>query len=271
LANEVTSNFLNFSRVIGSFDINAVVRALERKTGTELLSSPSLTVLSGSQASIAIAQELRYPRSYSDARVQTGQGGGQQGGSGGGGSVAIASGTPQDFDTRHIGVEMKVTPIVEDDDYNISLDLAPTVTEFEGFVEYGGPNVAAGGGSTLTAPSGFFQPVFSVREITTKVEVWDGATLVMGGLTREQVKKLNDKTPILGDIPLFGRLFQSKGETLEKRNLLIFVTANLIGQGGALKKQKLPGADAGAKYENPNVSLPNGSESRRAASGASKP
>jgi len=149
---------------------------------------------------------------------------------------------------------------------SFSLELAPIVTEFEGFVEYGGPNVAAVQGSTLNAPSGFFQPVFSIREINTKVEIWDGATLVMGGLTREQVRKLNDRTPLLGDIPLIGRLFQSKGEASEKRNLIIFVTANLMGPGGALKKQNLSGVKANARFEAPNVTTPNGSESRRAGS-----
>lgn len=84
---------------------------------------------------------------------------------------------------------MKVTPTVEEDDYSISLDLNPKVTEFEGFVEYGGPSVAISGNTTVTVPPGFYQPIFSVREVTTKVTIWDGATLVMGGLTREEVKK----------------------------------------------------------------------------------
>ncbi len=56
-------------------------------------------------------------------------------------------------------------------------------------------------------PAGFYQPIFSVREITTEVTVFDGATVVMGGLTRDEVKTVNDKVPILGDIPGLGRLF----------------------------------------------------------------
>ncbi len=258
-ATGVTTQLANLSHRIGNFDVNAVIRALDRKRGTELLSAPSVTVLSGNPASIAVGQELRYPQSYSDARVTTGGGGT----SGSGGSVAIASGTPQDFQVRKIGVELKVTPTVEEDNYSISLELAPIVTEFEGFVEYGGPNVAIVSGSSLSAPSGFFQPVFSVREITTHVEIWDGATLVMGGLTREDVRKVNDKVPLLGDIPLIGRLFQSKGETSEKRNLLIFVTANLVGPGGAPTKQDTVNVKHNSKFVSPTVMMPSGSESRR--------
>jgi general secretion pathway protein D len=121
---------------------------------------------------------------------------------------------------------------VEEDGYSISLDLNPKVTEFEGFVEYGGPSLAISAGTSVTVPPGFYQPIFSVREVATKVTIWDGATLMMGGLTREEVKKVDDKIPILGSIPLLGRLFHSKGESTQKRNLLIFVTARLVNPGG---------------------------------------
>jgi len=60
----------------------------------------------------------------------------------------------------------------------------------------------------------------------------------MGGLTREEVKKVDDKVPFFGDLPLVGRLFRSKGESSQKRNLLIFVTANLVSPGGSPKKAK---------------------------------
>jgi general secretion pathway protein D len=114
----------------------------------------------------------------------------------------------------------------------------------------------------VVTPSGFYQPVFSLREITTKVTVWDGATLVMGGLTREEVKRVSDKVPILGDIPYLGRAFRSKGETSQKRNLLIFVTANLVSPGGSLKKQELRGISPSSTFQNPTVVTPSSSESR---------
>ena len=163
---------------------------------------------------------------------------------------------------RNVGVELKVTPTVEEDDYSISLDLNPTVTEFEGFVEYGGPSVAISGGTSVTVPPGFYQPIFSVRDIATKVTIWDGATLVMGGLTREEVKKVNDKVPVLGSLPMLGRLFRSDGESTQKRNLLIFVTANLVSPGGSLKKQAVSGATPGTLYQNPTIVTPAGPASR---------
>lgn len=250
----------NISGIVGEFDVQAVIRALSQKSGTELLSAPKLTVLSGNPATITVAQELRYPQSYGQIQSQVGTGSVSGGGSAG---VSITSGTPQEFTTRNVGVELKVTPTVEEDDYSVSLDLNPKVTEFEGFVEYGGPSVAISGGTTVTVPPGFYQPIFAVREVTTKVTIWDGATLVMGGLTREDVKKVNDKVPVLGSLPVVGRLFRSQGESSQKRNLLIFVTANLVSPGGALKKQSVEGVTPGTLYQNPTIVTPTGPAGRK--------
>lgn len=245
--------------VIGEFDVTATIRALSRQTGTDLMSAPKVTVLSGNPANIVIAQELRYPQSYGEVQSQVGSSGNTGGGAAG---VTITPGTPQEFTTRNVGVELKVTPTVEEDDYSISLDLNPRVTEFEGFVEYGGQAVAISGNTTVTLPSGFYQPIFSTREVTTKVTIWDGATMVMGGLTREEVKKVNDKVPVLGDIPFIGRAFRSKGETSSKRNLLIFVTANLVTPGGSPKKQQLKYTQPASIFQNPTVVTPATAESR---------
>ena len=241
-------------------NVQAVITALSRKEGSDLLSSPRLTVLSGRTAQIVVAQELRYPENYSDIESEVGTSSSSNGNSGSAG-VTITAGTPQDFTVRNVGVEMEVTPTVEENQ-NISLKLEPRVTEFEGFVEYGGLSVAISSGTTVTVPSGFYQPIFSTREVRTEVTVYDGATVVIGGLTREEVKTVNDKVPLLGDIPLLGRLFQSKGETSSKRNLLIFVTANLISPGGSPSGQRLRSVDANSLFQNPIIVTPGGGISR---------
>ncbi|MSU70099.1 MAG: type II and III secretion system protein [Opitutaceae bacterium] len=249
----------NFSGIIGEFDVNAVVRALAQKQGTDLLSAPKVTVHSGNPAIMVIAQELRYPQSYGEIESQVSTGSASGGGSAG---VSITSGTPQEFTTRNVGVELKVTPTVEDDGYSISLDLNPKVTEFDGFVEYGGPSIAISGGTTVTVPPGFYQPIFSVREVSTKVTIWDGATLVMGGLTREEVKQVTDKVPVLSDIPLLGKFFRSKGKSSQKRNLLIFVTANIVNPGGSPRKQSPAIVQPKTLFQNPTMVAPAGAEPR---------
>lgn len=228
LAEEAGPAFRYSGELGGGIDLNVLVRALERQSGNDLLSAPKLTVLSGKTAQIVVAEEFRYPEMYGDTNAEVGMGDSTSGSAG----VAITAGTPRSFTTRNVGVEMEVTPTVEEDNA-ISLLLKPMVTEFEGFVEYGGTSVAIASDTTVTVPSGFYQPVFSIRKVQTEVTIWDGATVVMGGLTREHAVRLDDRVPVLGSLPLLGRLFRSSGESTQKRNLLIFVTARLVGPGGA--------------------------------------
>tara|TARA_B100001093_G_scaffold172906_1_gene165788 strand:+ start:3132 stop:5540 length:2409 start_codon:yes stop_codon:yes gene_type:complete len=241
----------------GDLNIDLEIKALARKSGSDLMSAPKVTVLSGKQANIVVAQELRYPQSYGDIESTVSSGGG----TGGSAAVSITAGTPQDFFTRNVGVEMSVTPNVENDN-TISLILEPRVTEFEGFVEYGGPSIALSGSTTAVVPAGFYQPIFSTREITTEVTIYDGATVVMGGLTRDEVRTVNDKVPFLGDIPGLGRLFRSEGETRQKKNLLIFVTANLVSPGGSLSNQSYDNIKSNTIYQSPAVATPSGGNFR---------
>jgi general secretion pathway protein D len=227
LAEDAGPAFRYAGELVGGVDLNVLVRALERQSGNDLLSAPKLTVLSGKTAQIVVAEEFRYPEMYGDTNAEVGMGDSTSGSAG----VAITAGTPRSFTTRNVGVEMEVTPTVEEDNA-ISLLLKPMVTEFEGFVEYGGTSVAIASDTTVTVPSGFYQPVFSIRKVQTEVTIWDGATVVMGGLTREHAVRLDDRVPLLGSLPLLGRLFRSSGESTQKRNLLIFVTARLVGPGG---------------------------------------
>ncbi len=79
------------------------------------------------------------------------------------------------------------------------------------------------------------QPFFKERSIETKISVYSGATVVMGGLITEERKSMEDKIPFLGDIPYLGRFFRSRSEWSDKRNLLLFVTARLVDPSGRQK------------------------------------
>jgi len=243
--------------LIDSYNLNLFLRAVEQNSGTDLMSSPSLTVLDGKTAIIKVAQLLRYPQSYGDVQAVVSQGGGGAGGGVGGQAVAVTAGTPQDFTVQEVGVTLEVTPTVAADD-SIAMNLKPKVIEFEGFVEYGGTSVAISGSTTVSVPSGFFQPIFTTREVVTDVTVFDGATVVIGGLTREEVKTVEDKVPVLGDIPLIGAAFRSSGKSTSKRNLMVFVTANLVSPGGATLRSSHSGMRAGSTFSNPVLASPGG-------------
>ena len=225
-----------------------VIRALNQKKGVDLLSAPRVTTKSGQRAVIEIVREFRYPTTFTPPQVPT------LGGSSGSGSVingvffppppvpvVVTPTTPQTFETRNTGVTLEVEPVVGPDGITIDLNLVPQVVEFEGFINYGSPIFAVGAntaaGISISAPvlltsNVINQPIFSTRKVTTSVSVWDGQTVVLGGLMREDVQKTEDRTPIIGDIPLIGRLFRTNVDQHIKRNLVIFVTAHLVNPGG---------------------------------------
>jgi general secretion pathway protein D len=68
--------------------------------------------------------------------------------------------------------------------------------------------------------------------VVSTVNVWDGQTVVLGGLLSESVQTLKNQVPMLGDLPLVGRLFRNESKTTNKKNLLIFVTPLLIDPAG---------------------------------------
>jgi general secretion pathway protein D len=223
-----------------------VIRALNQKKGVDLLSAPKVTTKSGQRAIIEIVREFRYPTTFTPPQVPSITGGGS-----GNGTVNIAvvtPTTPQTFETRNTGVTLEVEPVVGPDGVTIDLNLVPQVVEFEGFINYGSAifGINPNGGTsvipnigTLFTPTQVLltnnvinQPIFSTRKVTTSVSVWDGQTVVLGGLMREDVQKTEDKVPIIGDIPILGRAFRTNVDQHIKRNLVIFVTARLITPGG---------------------------------------
>jgi len=197
-----------------------VLRALNQKKGIDVLSAPKVTTKSGSSATVEVIREFRYPSEYEPPQIPQTTGSGTQ---------PITPATPTSFEMKPIGVRLEVEPTVGSDNYTIDLRLVPEVTEFEGFINYGSPILNRG---IVVTENVINYPVFSERKVETSVSIYDGQTVVLGGLMREDVQKVNDKTPLLGDIPMAGALFRSQSDQHIKRNLVIFVTATLIDPAG---------------------------------------
>jgi len=216
-----------------------VVRALEQKKGVDLLSAPRVTTRSGQRATIQINREFTYPVEFDPPEIPQEFGSIDNGTVAGGGNIfPVTPTTPTAFETRNTGVTLEVEPTVGADGVTIDLSLLPEVVEFEGFINYGSPiqtfstNLLGQTTPVVITENVINQPVFSVRKVSTNVSVWDGATVVLGGLVREDIQKVEDRVPLLGDIPLIGRAFRSTTEQSVKRNLIIFVTATLIDPAG---------------------------------------
>jgi general secretion pathway protein D len=238
-ASTVAPGIFGLAGVFTNPQFQVVIRALNQKKGIDLLSAPSVTTKSGQRAIVEVIREFRYPRTYTPPQVPsigtTTTTGSQVV------PVVVTPTTPQDWETRNTGVTLEVEPVVGEDATTIDLNLIPQVVEFEGFINYGSPISAVGvntvAGISISTPvvltqNVINQPVFSTRKVTTSVSVYDGQTVVLGGLMREDVQKVEDKTPIIGDIPLVGRAFRSNVEQHNKMNLVIFVTARVVTPAG---------------------------------------
>lgn len=128
------------------------------------------------------------------------------------------------------GQTLDVIPYVSADGYTIQLHVVPTFTEFLGYDTDNARQfqTVVQGLPVQATPL----PRFRVRQVATSAIVWDGQTVVLGGLIAETVQKTRDKVPVLGDIPLLGRLFRSETSDSTKKNLIIFVTPTIIDPAG---------------------------------------
>jgi type II secretory pathway component GspD/PulD (secretin) len=128
------------------------------------------------------------------------------------------------------GPVLDVVPYVLSDGYTINLALIPSVTEFTGYDTP--PPIPDVTGNLNVVQLPVILPSFTVRQVVTTVNVWDNQTVVIGGLISSAVQSTKDKVPVIGDLPVVGRLFQSQSKTSQKKNLMIFVTATIVDPAG---------------------------------------
>lgn len=248
-SNFAAPGILGIAGVFSNPQFQVVIRALDQKKGVDLMSAPKVTTKSGRKAVVKIVRNFPYPTEFNPPEPPPPQ-------TGNTGDIILTPGsiittgvvtpsTPTAFETRDLGVTLEVEPVVGADGYTIDLNLSPEVVEFDGFVNYGSPILGAQYNPlTITIDTPVLtenvinQPIFSTRKVTTSVSIWDGQTVALGGLIREDVQKVQDKVPLLGDIPLAGRLFRTNVDQKIKRNLIIFVTARLMDAEGRPVRQE---------------------------------
>ncbi|MBU1006536.1 MAG: hypothetical protein KKH08_02950 [Candidatus Omnitrophica bacterium] len=210
---------LTYQGMLTKPQFSAVLHALEKKTNLKTLSAPKITTLNNQTAAIEIANEYVYPSRYEPTLIKEDL-------NNDGDFLDTVDGiketrfvnAPQGFETRDIGILLQVTPSVGSDKEMITLTLRPEVSEAtDNAFEYSGEVKL---------------PKFTTRNLTTNVVVKNGDTIVLGGLIRETRTDTKTKTPFLGDLPLIGGLFRKNSENVERKNLLIFVTASILGRKG---------------------------------------
>jgi len=239
---ENAPNTLTLGAVVDDTGLAVIINAINNLQGVSLLSAPSVTTQNGLKANIDIVREFPYPTSFDKPKLSNSSNIGYSSGPGGPGIgtppialVLAIPPTPREFETQDVGVSLEVKPTTYPDQ-RIDLNISKCqVLDFQGFINYGVPITTATnadiGAQSLTVGI-INQPVFNLRSMVTTLQVLDGQTAVLGGLTREDTQEINDKVPGLGDLPLIGRLFQSKVSDREKKDLVFFITARLIRSNG---------------------------------------
>ena len=210
----------------------AVLQLLQNAIGKDLVAAPRVTLADGKQSKIVIARRMYYPTTYTQPTVPNNDQGV--------GAGFILPSNPTGFEYRDIGTTLEVKGESTSIPKAVDLDFANLLVEdFEGFVDYGvlisaaplNPTVAF---NTTVGAAPFLVPIFSKKSLQSRVRLIDGETVGMGGLISDTVQLVDDKVPMLGDIPMLGRLFRSESSQKIKSNLVIFCTLRIIKPDGTL-------------------------------------
>ena len=213
-----------------------------------------MTTLSGRQAQISALDAISVVTGTTVA--QAGGGGGAAANNATAATAAIGTTITPIVTLLPFGPSLDIVPYVSADGYSVQMTIIPTFAEFVGYDDPGQFVIQAQGaaGSSIGIPLTAQLPLphFRIRQVTTSCVVWDGQTVVLGGLISENVQKIKDKVPVLGDIPYLGRLFRSESSATQKKNLVIFVTPTIIDPSGnrvhtdeqlPFAKQSIPSQD----------------------------
>lgn len=172
-------------------DWTALISAVANDSNSNILSSPSITVMDNGEASFVVGEEVP---------VITGS--------------AAGSNNDNPFQTverKEVGIKLKVVPQINEGN-SVQLDIEQEV-------------------SNVLGANGAVDVRFAKRQLNTSVIVQDGQMLVLGGLIDERALESESKVPFLGDIPILGYLFRSTSTQVEKKNLMVFIKPTIIRDG----------------------------------------
>ena len=237
-----------------------VLRALSQRSGVDILATPKVTTLSGRQAQIkvvdirSVVTHLAPPDSTNgNAAMPRRRGGGR----GDGGEFELVPVT----ELFESGPVLDVVPYVRADGVTIELTLIATVKEFMGYdletpptridnSPVRSPNPAYQGvtlppiigpdlsrdrsrvGSGQPVAQVEPKPVYRLRQMVAPVRVWDGQTVVLSGGVDKLDLVRSKSAPVLGDLPLLGRLFRTEHAEKQQKKLVVLVTVTIIDPAG---------------------------------------
>ena len=184
------SEALNVFLYRPDLNLGATIEALESKNLLQMLAEPNVLAMNGKQASFIAGGEFPVPVVQGGANI---------------GAVTIQF--------REFGVKLNFTPTITPRG-TIRLQVAPEVSSLD-----------YANGVVL---NGFTVPALDTRKVQTEIELENGQSFAIAGLMNNNLNETIDKVPGLGNIPLLGKLFQSRALTKSNSELLIIVTPEII-------------------------------------------
>jgi pilus assembly protein CpaC len=188
---QTVANALNIFLFNPNIHLGTVIQALQSQNLFQILAEPNLMTESGKEATFLAGGEFPYP-------VVT----------------SVGTGTPTiSVQFKEYGIRLSFTPILTADG-TIHLKVKPEVST----LDY----------SNAITLSGFVLPALSTRRVESEMSLADGQTFAIAGLVDNRVTEILSKVPGIGDIPILGKLFQSKSLSKSKNELLVIVTPHVV-------------------------------------------
>jgi pilus assembly protein CpaC len=190
-ATQTVTNALNIFLYNPNIHLGTVIQALQSQNLLQILAEPNLMTESGKEASFLAGGEFPYPL-----------------------VTSVGSGSPAiSVQFKEFGIRLSFTPILAADG-TIHLKVKPEVSTLD-----------FSNGVTI---SGFVLPALSTRRVESEMSLADGQTFAIAGLVDNRVTEILSKVPGIGDIPVLGKLFQSKSFSKSKNELLVIVTPHIV-------------------------------------------
>ena len=274
----------------GSYQM--IMRGLSQKKGVDIMSAPSLVIsgdelpeyapqpdqLAADQnpedgcAKIEVVRRFVYPTEYDPPQIPNVSDNSDDNNRVYGRTMPVAApANPSSWGVEEVGVMLRfmIEPIKEGEEDIVRFKrFEIRVIDFEGFVNYGSPiqtvvpvqptlveqatSTEVNQKPVILTDNRIDMPIFSRRYINSNPCVYDGHTIAIGGMIQDEVQKVEDKVPVFGDLPLIGRLFRSNAESHVRKNLMVFVTADVIDPFG----KPLRNRDTGTTTQSASGSIP---------------
>lgn len=174
-------------------DLDATIKFLNTLDNTQIIANPKIAVINNQEARVHIGEK----QAYVTTTTTTGQ------------STSTVS---EEVTFVDVGIQLSVTPTINDDGY-VTMKIKPEISSVT---------------KELITPSLNKIPIIDTSMTETTVMVKDGATIIIGGLRKDEKKKKSEGIPYLSKIPVLGFLFKESSDTIERTELLIMITPTII-------------------------------------------